>query len=269
MLLVKVGGGKSINWNLIAQDLANIVKRRQIIIVHGANAIRDELGHRMGIKTQTVVSPSGVSSVFTNREFIDLFLMAYPGLANKTIVAKLQSVGVNAVGLCGIDGNLWQAQRKPKLMVKEGDKIKMLDGNYSGKVVKVNPKLVTSLLDNGFVPVITAPAISEQGEIINCDNDTAAAVLVKAMQIKEVVFLFEAPGMLKDYRDPNTLIKTVRRNEVAQMLELADGRMKKKILAVKQMLEAGTQKIYFGDARVVEPVTKALAGEGTTILAKN
>ncbi len=265
MLLVKVGGGKNINWDLVAQDLANIAKRRQIIIVHGANAIRDELGQRMGIKTQTVVSPSGVSSVYTNREFIDLFLMAYPGLANKTIVAKLQSVGINAVGICGVDGGLWQAKRKPKLMIKDGDKIKMLDGNYSGRVVKANPKVVTSLLDNGFVPVITAPAISEQGEIINCDNDTAAAVLVEAMQIKEVVFLFEAPGMLADHEDPNTLIKTIRKGEVAQMLELADGRMKKKILAVSQMLEAGTQKIYFGDARVAEPVTKALAGEGTTI----
>lgn len=267
MLLIKIGGGKNINWDLISEDLVSISQKEKVIMVHGANSQRDELGRRLGIETKTVVSPSGVSSVYTDREFIDLFLMSYPGLVNKTIVAKLQGHGLNAVGLSGLDGRMWVAKRKSKLLVQDGSKIKTLDGNYSGKVTQVNPGVVEALLQANFLPVITAPAISEQGEIINCDNDTASALLATTMKIPRVVFLFEAPGMLRDHQDFGSLIPRVESAELDEMLKYANGRMKKKILAVQSMLAGGVETVYFGDARVEKPISKALEGHGTVIEA--
>ncbi len=265
MILIKVGGGKEINWDLISSDLYNLSKKEKIILVHGANAKRDEIGLKLGIPTQTIISPSGISSVYTNREFIDLFLMTYPGLVNKSIVAKLQAHKVNAVGLSGIDGKLWIAKRKENILAQEGDKIKIFRENFSGKVVKVNPKIIQVLLSEGFLPVITAPAISDEGEIINCDNDTATALLSSALGISKVVFLFEAPGMLKNHTDTSSLISKISFNELDELMNSAHGRMKKKIIAVRTMLQEGVNTVYFGDARVPNPISNALQGNGTII----
>src|SRR5579864_4502820 len=112
MILIKGGGGKNINWEYISQDIAEIIKRGdQVIVVHGASTTRDEIGKRLGTPTNTITSPSGITSVYTNENAIDVFLMSYCGLINKRIVAIMQRFGVNAVGLSGIDGRLWEGSR--------------------------------------------------------------------------------------------------------------------------------------------------------------
>jgi [amino group carrier protein]-L-2-aminoadipate 6-kinase len=265
MLIVKIGGGKDINISEIAKDLSNIIKTRKVVLVHGANARRDELAKKLQIPTKVVTSPSGVDSVFTDQEAIEVFLMAYPGLVNKQVVAILQRYGINAVGLSGIDGRLWEGRIKSKLLVKEGGKTMAKYGNLSGKVEKANPQILFSLLEGGFVPVITAPGISYDHQIMNTDNDTATAIMAEAVEATEIVSLFEAPGLLKDYKDPQSLIKRVDKAEIEGCLEYADGRMKKKILGAKMAMERGVKKIYFADSRVFQPITKALQGEGTEI----
>ena len=107
--LIKVGGGEKINWHYIAKDLVGITKKAKIVMVHGANAIRDEIAKKMGVPTRIITSPSGVSSVYTDSLALDIFLMSYAGLANKRIVSLMQKSGLNAVGLSGVDGRLWQA----------------------------------------------------------------------------------------------------------------------------------------------------------------
>jgi acetylglutamate/LysW-gamma-L-alpha-aminoadipate kinase len=265
MLIVKIGGGKDINLPEIAKDLAEVVKNRQVVLVHGANAKRDEIAKRLNIPTKVVTSPSGVDSVFTDKEAVEVFLMAYTGLVNKQIVATLQKFGLNAVGLSGIDGRLWEGKIKSKLLVKEEGKIKAKYGNLSGKVEKVNPQVVFSLLEAGFLPVITAPGVSYDSEIMNTDNDTATAIMAKALGVTEIVSLFEAPGLLKDHKNPDSLIKHVERNKVEEFLKYADGRMKKKIFGAKMAVERGVKRIYLADSRVAKPITKALKGEGTEI----
>ena len=112
MKILKVGGGSSINWDFVGEDVARFLKNEQLIIVHGAGAIRDEIATQLNTPSRTIISPSGYSSTYTDKKAIEIFLMIYPGLMNKQIIAKLQSYGVNAVGLSGIDGRLWQAKRK-------------------------------------------------------------------------------------------------------------------------------------------------------------
>jgi len=97
MILVKAGGGKNIDWDTIGRDLAGFEGREQFVIVHGASVLRDEIAARLSIPVRTVVSPSGIPSVYTDKEAIEVFLMAYAGVANKTIVASLRKHGLDAV----------------------------------------------------------------------------------------------------------------------------------------------------------------------------
>lgn len=109
MILIKIGGGKKINLDAICSDIKTLIdKGEQIVLVHGASTIRDEIATSLNHPTKTIISPSGVSSVYTDAKSIDIFLMAYVGLVNKRLVEKLQQHGVNAIGLSGIDGRLWQ-----------------------------------------------------------------------------------------------------------------------------------------------------------------
>jgi len=265
VILIKVGGGPALNWDGIARDVAELQRTVPIVLVHGANALRNDLAARLGIPVRTVVSPSGITSVYTDQEALDVFLMAYAGLANKRLVACLQRHGVNAVGLSGVDGRLWEAKAKKDLLVRDNGKTKLLRDNLTGRVRKANAGLIRLLLDHGYTPVMSAPAISDENEIVNTDNDGAAAVMAAALGVKTMIFLFEAAGLLRDPEQPESLISRLPRAEIEAAMIYAKGRMQKKILAVKQAFESGVSEIRLGDGRGEHPVRDALAGRGTLI----
>jgi len=265
MILVKAGGGKNIDWDTIGRDLAGFEGRERFVIVHGASVLRDEIAARLAIPVRTVVSPSGIPSVYTDKEAIEVFLMAYAGVANKTIVAALRKHGLDAVGLSGVDGGLWQARAKKDLMIRENGRTLLLRDNRTGRVERTNGKLVRLLVENGYLPVISAPAISAEHEIVNTDNDWASAVMAAEMGIRKVVYLFEAPGLLADPDKPETLIRRIDRARLEDHMPLARGRMKKKLLGAQKALEAGVETVYFGDGRIENPVRNALEGKGTVI----
>lgn len=265
MLIIKVGGGKTINWNYIAVDLKKIIKHEEVVIVHGANAIRDELALKLGHPTKTITSPSGMSSVYTDKESIDIFLMSYAGLVNKKIVALLQKNGSNAVGLSGIDGKLWEGKRKEHVLSVENGKTKLIKDNLTGRIETINTELIGLLLKNNYTPVVCPPAITNKGEIINTDGDLATVQMAKSLNAKKIIFLFESPGLLKKYPDEKTVIKKIDKNKIDEYISFAEGRMKKKMLAVKKAFEFGVNAIYFGDGRIKNPITNCLKGSGTTI----
>jgi acetylglutamate/LysW-gamma-L-alpha-aminoadipate kinase len=263
VLLIKLGGGRDLNIDAVCADVAALRAVEPVILVHGASTLRDDLAARLGVPVRTVVSPSGVSSVYTDREALDVFLMAYAGLANKRLVARLLAHGVPAVGLSGVDGRLWEAVPKKDIPVVENGKTLLLRGNLTGRVEKVNAGLVRLLVDGGYVPVLSAPAITAEGEIVNTDNDLAAAILAGALGIRRMVYLFEAPGLLRDADDADSRIARVARGEINAVLPFAKGRMKKKILGVRKALESGVAEVCFGDGRIERPVSSALSGNGT------
>lgn len=265
MLLVKIGGGAGINWDGVCLDILDLLSKEAVICVHGANVQRDELAARLSVPVQTVFSPSGISSVYTDRALMEVLLMAYAGLVNKKIVARMQSHGINAVGLSGVDGRLWEASPKKNLLVKERGKVKLLKGNLTGRVESINSSLLMLLMDNGYCPVVCAPALSFENEIVNTDNDWAAAVMAGALGIKKIVSLFEAPGLLRDAGDENTMISRIRKEDLDGVLKHAKGRMKKKILGAKKSFENGVEALFWGDGRIDRPVLKTLQGKGTVI----
>lgn len=265
MYLIKIGGGDQLNLNYICQDIASLAKKEKIVIVHGASKTRDKIAEKLGCPTKTVTSPSGISSVYTDEKALEIFLMVYAGLINKKIVAKLQSCGVNAVGLSGVDGRLWEAKRKKELFVKENNKVKLLSDNLTGRVEKINIDLIKLLVKNGYVPVICSPAISFDNEIVNVDNDGAIAIMAHSLKIKELISLFEAPGLLENPNDEKSTIDHIEKNKIDEYLKYAQGRMKKKILGAKKAIELGVEKIYWGDGRIKNPIINLLNGKGTII----
>src|SRR5258706_5621428 len=155
MILIKIGGGKQINWEYIAKDIAALISTgEKVIVVHGASVVRDEIAEQLGVPTKIITSPSGIPSVYTDEKALEILLMAYCGLTNKKIVAKMQSYGINAIGLSGVDGKLWEAKRKDAVYAVENGKEKLITDNLTGKVEKVNTKLMLLLIENNYIPVI-------------------------------------------------------------------------------------------------------------------
>lgn len=263
MMILKIGGGKDINIDFIAQDLK--VMKIPMIIVHGANHAMQNVSQKMGLEEQMLTSPSGFTSRYTDQATLDVLTMVYAGATNKKIVAKLISYGINAIGLSGIDGRLWQAKRKKSIEAVINGKTKLISDSLTGRVVNINTELMRLLLSHGYCPVVTIPAISEENEIVNVDSDLAVAKMAQALAVKQLIFLFETPGLLTDINNESSLVKTVHLRKLESYYPVAGGRMKKKLLAAKEALEGGVETIYFGDGRIEHPIQAVTSGGGTTI----
>lgn len=262
MIIVKIGGGESINIEGIAGDLAEL--KDNFIIVHGANYYRDRIADDLDKPKKVITSVSGYSSVFSDEEAIDVLLMAYAGLRNKRIVEICQQNGVNAVGLSGIDGKVIQGRRNRGIRVKQDGKL-MLIRDLSGKPQAVNRKLLEILMDNGYVPVICVPIIDETNRAINAENDNIINVLQKTFHAAKIIQFIEAPGFLDNKDDPTSLVKSIRKDELKHREEQVEGRMKRKLLALRKLFEGGVGSVIIADGRTDHPVRDALNERGTMI----
>lgn len=261
MIIVKLGGGATINLAGAADDLAAL--DRPCVVVHGANALRDELAGKLGVARRTLTSVSGVSSVYTDDDALDVMLMAYSGLRNKRLVELLQTRGVNAVGLTGLDGRIVQGRRNRGIRVREDGKQRMIH-DASGKPQAVGALLGT-LLEHGYLPVLTVPIADENGRAINAENDDVVAVLQAALQAATVVHLIEAPGFLADPADPASLLRELPRADLERREAEAGGRMKRKLMAIRRLFEGGAREVHVADGRGAHPLRDALSGAGTVI----
>ncbi len=262
MIIVKIGGGSEINIKGIVEDLVQI--HEPYVIVHGANALRDKLAQDLGQPKQVLTSVSGYTSVYSDEKLLDVMMMAYAGLRNKRIVEQCQQHGINAVGLTGLDGKAVQGIRNKGIRVYRDKKLKIVR-DFSGKPETVNAALLNLLLDNGYVPVLTVPIIDEQNTAINTENDDVVRVLQKALEADTVINLIEAPGFLTDKDDPASLIKAISTSELEAREQQVEGRMKRKMLAIRKLFEQGATKVIISDGRSAHPVKDALAAKGTVI----
>jgi acetylglutamate/LysW-gamma-L-alpha-aminoadipate kinase len=191
--------------------------------------------------------------------------MAVNGKINTLLVEQLQKMGVNAFGLCGLDGGMIRAKRKSAIRIVEDGKRKILHGDYTGIIKKVNTGILDYLISNRNFPVIAPIAVSEKGEALNVDADRVAAMVAAAMNADILLLLTAVPGLLKDFPDENSLIQSISKNQLDSALEIAQGRMKKKILGSKEALQGGVKKVIIADGRINKPISNALAGHGTFI----
>ncbi|MGE5483434.1 MAG: [LysW]-aminoadipate kinase [Ignavibacteriales bacterium] len=269
-LVIKVGGATGISYGGFADDLASIVRGRpggglRVVVVHGGSHEANTLGELLGKPARFITSPSGHVSRRTDREAMEIMMMAVAGRVNKILVEHLQRSGLNAIGLSGMDGRLLLASRKTAVKYVENGKTRVLRDDLSGKVEKVNAPLVSMLVDAGCVPVVSPLAISLAGEPLNVDADRCAAAIAGAFRAERLIILSNIPGLLRDPSDTGTLVRLIPARSLAAFEQYATGRMKKKLVAAAEALEGGVEEVVIGDARVERPVRHAMSGGGTMI----
>lgn len=212
-----------------------------------------------------VTSPQGYTSRYTDRETLEIYVMAACGKINTFLVELLQKLGVNAVGLAGVDGRLLEGTRKDAIRIIENGRQRILRDDYTGRVEKVNVELLRLLLGHGFVPVVAPLAISYAGDAMNVDGDRAAAMIAGALGADQLIVLTNVPGLLRNFPDESTLVPHIDKYRVEQSIDFAQGRMKKKVLGASEALARGVRRVIFADGRIPEPIHHALAGHGTII----
>ncbi len=266
MIVVKVGGSEGIDYDAVCDDIADLwLAGQKLVLVHGGSAETNRVAELLGHPPRFVTSPSGYTSRFTDRETLEIFEMVYCGKQNKGIVERLQRRGVNAVGLSGLDGRIFEGKHKDSVRAVEDGKTKILRGDHTGTVEKVNTDLLELLLNNGYLPVLTPPGSSFEGVAVNVDGDRAAAAVAVALRAEALLLLSNVPGLLRNFPDESSLIRQIPAKDVESFMEFAKDRMKKKVLGAAEAVGGGVHRVIFGDARLQKPVTRALEGQGTVV----
>ncbi len=258
--VVKIGGTEGAERKKILDDLST--QERNFVITHGGSAVVEEISEKVGKEQKYVESVSGVSGRYTDEETMDIIKMSM-GLVRQNIVEELQKRDVDAVGLSGISGGLIKGERKDTIIIKKEGKKKVLRGDYSGKPSDVNSDLLSKLLESGYIPVVGLPMLSYEGTAVNTDADRLTSAISSEFST-DLLLLTDVEGLLKDVEDPDSLIQEVKgEKELEEALNIAEGRMKRKVMAAKEALEKGTNRVIISSANKNNPISKALGGEGT------
>ncbi len=281
-VVIKVGGARAVDPAGALSDVATLAKGEpgqahdpesgagptDVVVTHGGSTAVDDTLERLGMEPEYVETPSGVVGRFTDADTMEVFEMVMPGLLNTEMVANLQSEGVDAVGLSGVDGKLLHGPRKSAVRVVEDGKKKIRRGDHSGSLKEVNADLLESLLADGYTPVVSPPmAGADDGEItpVNTDADRSAAAIAGELD-GTLILLTDVPGILEDPDDRDTLIRDVETPEDWERMEAAaEGFMGRKVMAIKEALEGGANEAVVADANLENPVLTALEGDGTHV----
>jgi len=264
--VVKLGGTEGVDFSAICADAVELLQNgRRLVFVHGGSAEANALGEALGAPPKFITSPSGYTSRYTDRKTLEIFLMAVNGKVNSLLTEQLQGLGVNAFGLSGLDGRLMVATRKEAVQSVENGRRKIIRDDYTGKIESVNSNLLWALLEMGCLPVIAPVAVSEKGEALNVDADRAAAMVAAALKAETLILLTAVPGLMEKFPDEATLIRRLPQTKLPAALEMAQGRMKKKVLGAEEALQGGVKRVVIADGRVERPISAALAGKGTII----
>ncbi len=188
LLIIKAGGGAGVDIEAVCRDVAALATAgRPVVLVHGTSSAADVLAQRAGVAVRQLTSPSGHVSRYTDPETLEIYVAAAAGQVNKGIVARLQGLGCNAVGLSGVDGRLLLAERKEAVRAVEAGRQRIVRDDYTGKLVSANGQLLRLLLDAGYTPVIAPLALGAQAERLNVDGDRAAALVAASLGATRLV----------------------------------------------------------------------------------
>lgn len=264
MIVAKLGGAAGISHDAFCADAAALIEGGQrLVIVHGGSDATTTLARRLGHEPRFITSPSGHTSRHTDSRTLEIFQMACRGVVNQSLVLALVRRGVRAVGISGIDAALWRGTRKSAVRAVEDGRTRIIRDDFSGTVDRVETTLLNTLLDAGFTPVISPPALSENNEPINTDADRAAARTAAALHADSLVLLSNVPGLLRAFPDESSLIMGVSIDRMDEAESLAQGRMKNKVLAAREAILAGVPRVVIADARAADPISRAVRGVGT------
>ncbi|HEY7696322.1 MAG TPA: [LysW]-aminoadipate/[LysW]-glutamate kinase [Nitrososphaeraceae archaeon] len=265
MIVIKFGG--SVLYELhpsIIEDLHQISQNEKMVLVHGGGNEVTNIATKLGKEQKFIVSPSGIRSRFTDKETAEIYTMVMSGKINKIIVKMMVEAGIKAVGISGIDAGILRAIRKAKLTVlnEKGRKM-IIEGGYTGKIQTVETSLLNILTENGYLPVVSPIALSENYEFLNVDGDRAAAYIAGNLKADKVIFLTNVNGLHLD----DKLVKNLTASQAKEALPKIGFGMEKKILASTEALMLGAKEVIISSGKVSNPVTSAISHEDCTVIS--
>ena len=265
LVVVKVGG--SILQKVppeIVSDIKNVLSEHQLVLVHGGGKGVTEIASKLGKEQKFVFSPKGFRSRYTDKETMEIFTMVMAGKLNKSLVSALQKQEIPVVGLTGLDGYLLRAERKKRLIIlNEQGRKQVIDGGYTGKVNEVNSSLLKLLLDNGYVPLVSPVAVSEEFEPLNVDADRTAANIAGALKADKLVLLTDVEGLMLN----DKLVPKLHVDEVESKLKKIGGGMITKVFAAQEALKNGVKEVVICSGVRESPISSALKHEGGTVIS--
>lgn len=259
--VLKLGGGAGIDSEPVMRNLAaRILSGEQWVLVHGASDAANTLAEQVGYPVQTITSPGGHVSRYTDARMIALYSAAAASITQQ-IAAQLAGCGVAAVGLGG--PNIIAAQRKTAIRAIRNGRPVVIRDDYSGTITGINVPILRTLLQAGLTPIVAPVAMGQEFERLNVDGDLVAATIAQALNAQTLVILSNVPGLLRDVNDPRSVVSRFPLRDLDTYEPLAQGRMKKKLLAARA---AQAAEVILADARIEHPLDAALAGAGTHIV---
>ncbi len=241
IVVIKYGGNAMTNNELKNAVMSDLVLLKligvKVVLVHGGGPEINDMLKRVGIESKFI---GGLR--YTDEATIDIVKMVLAGKVNKELVSLLQQNGGSAIGLCGADGNLLVAEKM------KSD----IDLGFVGEIVKVNTKIITDALDNGYTPVIATVATDENGQTYNINADTAAARIAASLKAENLILMTDTVGLLQDKDDYSTLIPSVQVSEVPYLKNtgIISGGMIPKIDCCVEAVRRGVKKTVIIDGRI-------------------
>jgi acetylglutamate kinase len=260
VIVVKYGGAAMKDSTLKDQVMRDIVLMSCVgirpVVVHGGGPeINTWLG-KLGIEAQF---KNGLR--VTDAATMDVVEMVLVGRVNKEIVSLINQAGGSAVGLCGKDSNLIVAR-------PQGD-----EGiGFVGEVNNVDTKLLESLVNSGYIPVVSSVAADETGQAYNINADTVAGEIAAALGAEKLILLTDTAGILEDYKNPDTLIAKLDIQEARQLIEtgIVAGGMIPKVNCCVRSLAQGVRAAHILDGRVPHALLQEIfsdSGVGSMLVA--
>src|SRR5687767_2923965 len=245
--VVKLSGKVTENHeNLIsiAEELALLHQVGiRICCVHGGGKQLSELATRLGIE-QTIIEGRRVTDDAT----LEMAKMIFAGKINTDILAALRHRGIEAVGLSGVDGNIVHAERRPpkEIVNRETGVLDKVDFGYVGDVVQINSRLLTVLLDHGYLPVISSLGADDEGSVFNINADTIAAEIAVMLKAEKLILLSDVDGIYLQPGDPSTKLSRLSASEADDLVTsgAATGGMIPKLQSITTLLRRGVHSAH-------------------------
>ena len=210
----------------------------RICVVHGGGKQLSELAKKLGIE-QTIIEGRRVTDDAT----LEMAKMIFAGKINTDILAALRNRGIEAVGLSGVDGNIVHAEKRPpkEILNRETGVKDKVDFGHVGDVVQINARLLTVLLDHGYLPVISSLGADDEGTVFNINADTIAAEIAVQLRAEKLVLLSDVDGLYLTAGDPGTKVSRVTAAEAGDLISsgAASGGMIPKLQSIIVLLERG------------------------------
>ena len=236
VVVIKYGGNAMINEELKQDVMNDIVLLSligvKVVLVHGGGPEINDTLKKIGKKSEFV---NGLR--VTDHETIDTVLMVLAGKVNKSLVNLIECIGGKAVGLCGLDGHLIEAETLDEQL------------GYVGKITNVNIDPVVDLLDKGYIPVISTLGCDNNGNVYNINADTAAAEIAGKMKAESLISMTDICGILMDRDDPTTLVTNITQSKAKDLMDngVIQGGMIPKVQCCLNAIELGVNRVFILD----------------------